>query len=219
MRVVNIDPSTLEENPFQPQRRTDKNGIKPLLANIRENGVLVPLAITAEHYLLDGHRRRECALLLDLKKVPCIVHDSLTEENFGLLNQSTKAIGSAGWVEAFVRSEGAIKEMPRAERKRCVELLKIFGSYKQLDRWFVSKGQGSNSVLKFMTQFTNMFAANDVKSYPSKKQIGMWMLHHNLAWVCRNLIKDLLKGKSNTSSRLKKLAKKIGRNEAIDDEF
>ena len=187
------------------------------MQSIDDRGILVPIAVTAKHHILDGHRRQACALLLELSTVPCVVHADLEEEHFGLLNQSTKPIGSAGWVEAFVRSQGVIKEMPRMERGRCEELLRIFGSYSQLNRWFVKNKQGSNN-LKYINQLTNMFAVNEIKC-PTKKQIGMWMIHHNLAWVCRNLIKDLLKGRSNTNTKLKKLAKKIGRNEGIDDEF
>jgi len=218
-KIVNMDPSSLKDNPYQPVRRTDANRLRSLLKSIEDHGVLVPIAVTADGYKLDGHGRTECAIKLGLRKVPCIVHEGLTKENFGLLNQSTKPIGTAGWLEAFVRSRGVVQDMPKAERKRCEELLKIFKSYEALDEWFVAKGQGSNSVLKFMEQFTILFALSGLTTYPTKKQIGMWILHHKLAWVCRNLIKDLQKGKSNTTNRLTRLVKKISKFEAIDDEF
>lgn len=218
-KIVHIDPRELRVNYCQPDRRTKENALRPLEKSVSIHGILNPLAVTEDKILLDGHRRHAVSIKLGFKTVPCVVHSGLSAENFGLLNITTKSIGSGAWMEAFVKSKGGILEMPARERRQCNELLKIFGSYNELDRWFVTKGQGSNSVLQFIEQLTNMFAANGVSPIPSKKQIGCWILFHDLAWVTRNLIKDLLKGKSNTGSRLKRLAKKISRNEAIDDEF
>lgn len=44
-----------------------------LIADVRENGVLTPLHISEDGYLLDGHRRYNAAVMLSRDAVPCII--------------------------------------------------------------------------------------------------------------------------------------------------
>lgn len=48
-----------------------------LVESIRTHGVMKPLGITEDDYLVDGHRRLAACKALDLKRVPCMVHKGL----------------------------------------------------------------------------------------------------------------------------------------------
>ena len=47
--------------------------IKALASSIAENGILTPLVVTADGYILSGHRRHAAARLAGLLEVPCRV--------------------------------------------------------------------------------------------------------------------------------------------------
>jgi ParB/RepB/Spo0J family partition protein len=73
----------LECDPNQPRKDFGTDGeSNPLLENIREMGIDVPLAVMVvapnRYLILDGHRRYKCAQQLKHATVPCRVYDKLT---------------------------------------------------------------------------------------------------------------------------------------------
>ena len=54
--------------------------MEKVAASIREFGFKVPIIVDAEGVIVAGHTRLKAAELLQLKKVPCIIADDLTEE-------------------------------------------------------------------------------------------------------------------------------------------
>ena len=55
---------------YRPVNPRDSD-VQALAESIREHGVREPLVITADGYLLSGHRRLTAAKLAGLKEVPC----------------------------------------------------------------------------------------------------------------------------------------------------
>src|SRR5262249_15910649 len=51
--------------------------LKDLAASIREKGVLVPLVLTEDNYILSGHRRFAAAKLAGLREVPCVTQEGV----------------------------------------------------------------------------------------------------------------------------------------------
>jgi len=72
---VNIDPRDLKPSPenskvYKPVD-SDDPAIKELARGIAKDGVLEPLVVSADGYVISGHRRREAAILAGLETVPC----------------------------------------------------------------------------------------------------------------------------------------------------
>ena len=74
-----IDPRDLIPSPenskvYKPVDPDDP-AVQELARDIAKNGVLEPLVVTPDGYILSGHRRREAAILADLSTVPCRVEN------------------------------------------------------------------------------------------------------------------------------------------------
>ncbi len=63
-------PSPCNNKIYKPVDPKDP-AIRELAQDIAENGILETLAISADGYILSGHRRREAAILAGLSEVPC----------------------------------------------------------------------------------------------------------------------------------------------------
>ncbi len=71
-RIENIYPSPENNEIYRPIDRDDSDFIA-LVASIREKGVLNPLEISLDGYVISGHRRLAAAKMAGLKTVPCRV--------------------------------------------------------------------------------------------------------------------------------------------------
>src|SRR5436309_2719031 len=73
-----VDPRTIQKNTANPRLIFRQDELDSLADSIREQGILVPLAVYRsrdKYTLLDGERRWRCAIRLGLNKVPVIVQD------------------------------------------------------------------------------------------------------------------------------------------------
>src|SRR5437763_1679595 len=70
VRVSDIRPSPENESLYRPVLATDP-AIRALAASIAEHGLLQPLTISMDRYLISGHRRLMASRLAGLEKVPC----------------------------------------------------------------------------------------------------------------------------------------------------
>lgn len=77
-RVLQIAVAEIYPNPHQPRTEFDSSDISSLAESICQNGILQPLSvrkIEKGYELIAGERRLRAAKLVQLKYVPCIVHD------------------------------------------------------------------------------------------------------------------------------------------------
>ena len=77
-RVVQIPTGEIVPNPHQPRTEFDYGDISSLAESICQNGILQPLSvrkIERGYELIAGERRLRAAKLVQLKTVPCIIHD------------------------------------------------------------------------------------------------------------------------------------------------
>ncbi len=73
--VVMVNPYLLKpspENAIYDKVTADDPEVQKLAADIRKNGVLNPLVVSRDGFIISGHRRREAAILAGLKAVPVI---------------------------------------------------------------------------------------------------------------------------------------------------
>ena len=68
--ISRIQPSPENDELYRPVD-PDAPDIRDLTKSIRQNGIVEPLVITADGYILSGHRRFAAAIRAGLKKVPC----------------------------------------------------------------------------------------------------------------------------------------------------
>lgn len=93
---------TLQPDPENPRKAVDKEDLELLGANMKRQGVHVPLIVRRNgdvYIVIDGHRRLSAALLVGIEKLPCIVVDASTTEakvrQIQLVTSLTKADLSA----------------------------------------------------------------------------------------------------------------------------
>lgn len=75
--ILQRNPKLLKENPFNPRGGVDSESpeMLELVNSILSHGVIEPLLITPEDFVIVGHRRRIAASKAGLETVPCIVKD------------------------------------------------------------------------------------------------------------------------------------------------
>ena len=66
--------------PYEKNPRKNDEAVKYVQESIKEFGFKVPIVIDRDFVIVAGHTRYKAAKKLDLKEVPCIVADDLTDE-------------------------------------------------------------------------------------------------------------------------------------------
>lgn len=67
-------------NEYENNPRNNEAAIESVANSIKSFGFKVPIVITSEHVIIAGHTRLKAAISLDLKEVPCIIADDLSED-------------------------------------------------------------------------------------------------------------------------------------------
>src|SRR5260370_25578240 len=71
IRIGAIDPAPENAKLYRLPSPDDPDIVK-LADDIKQNGVKEPLVISADNYIMSGHRRHCAAMVAGLTKVPCI---------------------------------------------------------------------------------------------------------------------------------------------------
>lgn len=149
MAVVDIKTA-----PFNPSSRTEKKALAALMAAIEKVGrIIVPLIVTEDGHLADGHRRLACAVALGLTHVPVIVVPGLTLDilwsylNGGNLPVKTKTWGIA------VANGLSLETVPDKEQRTISELIMIAGR-RQFERLMENNSPYILRPAKALAQYT-----------------------------------------------------------------
>jgi DNA modification methylase len=70
----------IQLNEYENNPRHNEEAIEAVANSIKSFGFKVPIVITSEHVIIAGHTRLKAAISLDLKEVPCIIADDLSED-------------------------------------------------------------------------------------------------------------------------------------------
>lgn len=100
--------------PYINNSRThDETQVNQIAASIKEFGFLNPVIVDAEHGIIAGHGRVMAAKKLNLKTVPCLEANHLTEaQKKAYIIADNKLALNAGWDDAILRVEfEALKEL------------------------------------------------------------------------------------------------------------
>lgn len=83
-QVLEISPSEISVNPYQPRKKFSDTHINELVESIKNYGIIQPLIVTKKegggYELIAGERRWRSATKLGLKTVPVIVRDADRQE-------------------------------------------------------------------------------------------------------------------------------------------
>lgn len=125
VNAVKID--DLKTAKFNPSRRTAPKSLTGLMSSISAHGMPVPIVITEDGRVGDGHRRLACARLLGWETVPAVVWKGKTAEQiWSMLNAHQMSMSKAQWLEAVVCGMSVNQpEIPRQLANDIRELLSL----------------------------------------------------------------------------------------------
>lgn len=78
MDIVSLKLSEL--HPYENNPRQNDDAVDAVAASIKEFGFKVPIVVDKNNVIVAGHTRYKAAKKLNLKTVPCVVADDLSEE-------------------------------------------------------------------------------------------------------------------------------------------
>ena len=78
MQIIEL--FTKELIPYSNNPRNNDSAVDAVAASIKEFGFKVPIVVDKNNVIVAGHTRYKASLELDLKEVPCIIADDLTDE-------------------------------------------------------------------------------------------------------------------------------------------
>lgn len=80
LHVINVSPSKIVTNPYQPRRTFVQEDLDDLTASIKEHGLLQPITVTdrgdGTYELIAGERRLRASRAADLPTIPVIVREA-----------------------------------------------------------------------------------------------------------------------------------------------
>lgn len=140
LRVIEINPKDIVENPHQPRLYFSEEELHDLMLSIKEHGILQPLVVTKKgpgvYELIAGERRLRASRMLGLEKVPVIVRDEMTEqkklelaliENIqrAQLNAVEEAKGYQGLIELFGLTQQEVAERVGKSRSNVANTMRL----------------------------------------------------------------------------------------------
>ena len=94
IKKVNLQDIT----PYENNPRKNDDAVAAVVASIKEFGFKVPIVIDSNGVIVAGHTRYKAAKKLDLKEIPCIVADDLTEDQIKAFRLADNKVGEiADW--------------------------------------------------------------------------------------------------------------------------
>lgn len=118
------NPKDLKPHPENPRGEIDVESIdfQQFVADIRFRGIIQPIVITPDDYILAGHRRREAAISAELNLIPVVVRelgkDEFVEDFFISENLQRQDLSLLEEAQALVKLQRKIEK----KTKRAVSL-------------------------------------------------------------------------------------------------
>lgn len=187
-KIVQIDVGGLKTARFQPKKRIRLERLAGLMSSIAQHGMPIPIAVTEDYTVGDGHRRLACAKELTWSTVPCVVWPGVTAEQiFSILNGHQMSMTPAQWLEAvFLGLSLEQPEIPRPLAKTIQELIDLVDDDTV---WQIVEEGKSPDILKharFVAGKLGWLEDNDGNE--RVRRIIGWFLRHNTQAMARHAI-------------------------------
>lgn len=177
--ILNVSVESIIPAPFNPVDRTTLRQLSKLKASIEEYGILQPLLITNNNELIDGHRRLECAKLLGITTVPCVITNVGRDVAFVEVNTTGKTISLSDDIEIYL-SGGAL---PRRSRKEILTLESIYG--KDGLSVFVDNKLSPRATLQAVAQVSTYLKEKN----PTLEPVDKTRARKIIDWIIENKLK------------------------------
>lgn len=211
-RILNISPSLIKANPYQPRSNFLEKALEDLKSSIKEHGILQPLVVTksdAGFELIAGERRLRAALDLSLETVPVIVRKADSQKKLELalienlqredLNPLENALAFKKLIEEFDLTQDEVAKKVGKARSSLANSLRLLKLSTEMQNALASD-KISEAHAKYLLSIEDEVQRNNV----FKK-----IVRHNLN------IKDTL----NEIKSLNKKPKKRSLNDDLDLEL
>lgn len=111
MKIKMITTADLKHAYFNPPKRTlmDRS-MRSLIADIRRNGIRVPLIVTESNVVADGNRRLVAAREIGIAQLPCVITHALLPNAFRECNYERKALTGADQLYLYITEPDALIE-------------------------------------------------------------------------------------------------------------
>lgn len=171
---------SLTSSSYNPPERVLPEAINRLRDSIERRGIIVPLVVTADGHVVDGHRRLACAKALGLANVPVIVVDD-DASIYAEMNETTRRYTPAQWLLAY--SRGAA--VPERIRVKIEKLAEIVGRDGILD---LAERRVSPAIYDLA-----MYAARYCEDTTPEfiRTVIAWLLGHRSSFAVRRAISDM----------------------------
>lgn len=198
MRIEQVKPA-----PYNPALRTDATVLSGLLRSIEKYGIIDPLLVTSGGYLIDGHRRLECAKQLGYKSVPVTVTDFKERDvAFETCNSTSRKL-SAREV-SYVYLHGGTVSPAALKKVRQIETLIGRKRFRVFAESYIS--------------ISTLSAAKRIARYVGNKRLSFlrksffWLIDNKQNYIVRKAMEDLIDPLALAKSirQNKPLAKKWG---------
>ena len=104
MQIVEKELTWLK--PYANNPRDNESAVEPVANSIKEFGFKVPIVATSDGEIINGHTRFKASKMLELKKVPVIIADDLTEEQIKAFRLADNKTGElADWNDELLAKE------------------------------------------------------------------------------------------------------------------
>lgn len=104
MEIVNIKVSSLR--PYEKNaKKHDQTQIDNVAESIKQFGMVQPIVVDKDNVVIIGHCRLEACKKLKYKEVPCVMADTLTEEQVAKLRLLDNKLNESDWDYDLIREE------------------------------------------------------------------------------------------------------------------
>ena len=185
MKVVYVDVNEIVPSDFNPDSRVNVKALESLEEEIRKAGrILVPLALTRDGKLADGHRRLAVAKRLDMRTVPCIYYNiDDPKKLWASLNTGTKAVDSKTWVEAY--SKGLdLEYFPPRQKSQMIGLRRVLTV--EEFTMFVAKRRSPGLLT---SAYSIAYKCGDVSDV-FVREIILWVMEYEQMHLLKHAISD-----------------------------
>lgn len=180
MTVFMISPEEITPAGFNPAVRVEGKNLKNLLDLIREKGFQIPVALSRDGILGDGHRRVRCAQIIGLKQIPAIRYD-LSVEDLYEMNYGLRKITDKEWMAIFANN--GPRGIPPKKLNKIIELERIIGN-EGIIRLVTQKI--SPYILSLSRSVAN-YCGNDTGDF--LKTVLWWLVERNQQFAVRSAMR------------------------------
>ena len=190
----------LRGSKYNPKLRSKPS--PKLVDSIKTAGVIFPILIRQDGFLLDGHRRTAAARAAGLVEIPAfrlpVLSDEQAQTLYTTLNMNAKHLSGADWVEAIVRGLDDT-HVSAANAAATARLLRGMLSDKEIIARFDAGNRIGFTLLNYARRATNIYL--EYKSVSDKDEVCVRFLDWIFKHKTQNKVNDYLRHRAALNPR------------------